>query len=417
MAQSLLVVGGGFSGITTALEAAEVGYEVYIVEKNPFLGGRVAQLNQYFPKLCPPSCGLEIQFQRIKKNPLVHFFTLSELVSVSGGKGNYTVKIKSQPRYVNSNCTACGACTKACQTEVDSEFDFGLGKRKAIYRPNIFSFPMRYVLDKKSCSQEELDKIVKSCPYDAIDLNEEVNEFELNVSAITWATGWKPYDMENLTNLGGGKVPNVISNMQMERLAAPNGPTEGKILRPSDDKEPKRIAFVQCAGSRDENHLPYCSYICCLASLKHAMYVREKYPEAKVDIYYIDLRTPGRYENFLNKVQEDEKVRMIKGKVAEIKDDPVQNKPLVTVEDIFNGVKLEEHYDLVVLATGMQPSVSGEQLPMQLSQDDEGFIVGGQEKGVFPVGCAKNPLDVMTSAETATCAAMKAIQTMVGGNR
>jgi quinone-modifying oxidoreductase subunit QmoA len=417
MAQSLLVVGGGFSGITTALEAAEVGYEVYIVEKNPFLGGRVAQLNQYFPKLCPPSCGLEIQFQRIKKNPKVHFFTLSEVVSVSGGKGNYTAKIKTQPRYVNSNCTACGACAEVCQTEVESEFDFGLGKRKAIYKPHIFSFPMRYVLDKEKCSQEELDKIVKSCSYDAIDLNEELKEFELNVSAITWATGWKPYDMENLTNLGGGKVPNVISNMQMERLAAPNGPNAGKILRPSDDKEPKRVAFVQCAGSRDENHLPYCSYICCLASLKQAMYVREQYPEAEVDIYYIDLRTPGRYEKFLNKVQEDEKVRLIKGKVAEVKDDPVQNKPLVTVEDIYCGVKQEEHYDLVVLATGMQPSVSGEQLPMQMPQDDEGFIVGGEEKAVFPVGCAKNPLDVMTSAETATGAAMKAIQTMVGGNR
>ena len=410
----ILVVGGGFSGISAALEAAEVGHEVYIVEKNPYLGGRVAQLNQYFPKLCPPSCGLEIQFQRIKNNPRVKFFTQAELVSVSGTQGNYEAKIKLSPRYVNENCTACGECSKACSVEVDCEFDLGLGKRKAAYRPNIFAFPMRYVLDKAKCSEAELAKIKQACKYDAIDLADAEKTLSLNVGSIVWATGWKPYDMAKLENLGAGKLANVVSNMQMERLAAPNGPTGGRILRPSDGSEPKRIAFVQCAGSRDENHLNFCSYICCMASLKQVTYIRERYPKADVVIYYIDLRTPGRYQKFQEKVAGDPGLSLVKGKVAKIEENLGSKDPIVTVENITTGIKTEERFDLVVLATGMQPSMAGMSSAAGLPLDEEGFVIGGEEKGIFAAGCAKVPLDVMRSAQTATGAALRAIQTVAG---
>ncbi len=410
---SILVVGGGFAGITAALEAAEVGHEVYIVETNPYLGGRVAQLNQYFPKLCPPSCGLEIQFQRIKNNPKVKFFTMAEVVSVSGGPGAFDVKIKIRPRYVNANCTMCGDCEKAATTTVKNEFDFGVSDRKVAYRTHLFAFPQRYVVDAAACAPGEMDAIKASCPYGAIDPADAEKTLDLQVGAIVWATGWKPYDMEKLTNLGAGKLKNVVSNMQFERLAAPNGPTGGKILRPSDGREPKRIAFVQCAGSRDENHLNYCSYICCMASLKHVTYIREKNPDARVTVYYIDLRTPGRYDNFMQKVAADDKLTLVKGKVAKIVECECQS-PIVTVEDAVTGIKSEEKFDLVVLATGMQPSCAGTKLPVQVPVDEDGFIIGGDDTGVIAAGCAKLPLDVMKTAQTGTGAAMKAIQTVVG---
>jgi quinone-modifying oxidoreductase subunit QmoA len=412
---SILVVGGGFSGITTALEAAEVGHEVFIVEKNPYLGGRVAQLNQYFPKLCPPSCGLEIQFQRIKNHhKRVHFYTMAEVVSVTGKPGDYTAKVKLRPRYVNEKCTCCGECAKAASTSIPNDFDLGLSKRKAAYQPLIFSFPMRYVLEADKCSQEELKDIEAACPYGAIELGDKERTIELNVGSVVMATGWKPYDVSKLENLGGGELSNVVTNMQMERLAAPNGPTKGKIVRPSDKKAPKTVAFVQCAGSRDENHLNYCSYICCMASLKHAAYIREQHPEAQIYIYYIDLRTPGRYDNFMRKVTESDKVHLVKGKVAEVVEDENTRNPIVTVENAVTGIKAKNEFDLVVLATGMQPSVAGEALPVQAPVDEEGFIIGGEEAGVIAAGCAKSPLDVMKSAESGTGAALKAITSVSG---
>ncbi len=409
---SILVIGGGFAGITAALEAAEVGYDVIIIEKNPYLGGRVAQLNQYFPKLCPPSCGLEIQFQRIKNNPRVKFLTLAEVTNVSGSAGDYAVEVKTTPRHVNEKCTNCGKCVEAATTTVESEFDLGVGERKCAYTTHLFAFPQRYVVDAVNASASELAAIKDSCPYDAVDLDETGKTLTYNVGSIVVATGWKPYPLEKLENLGAGKLANVISNMQMERLAAPSGPTNGQIVRPSDGAEPKSIAFVQCAGSRDQNHLNYCSYICCMASLKQLKYVRERYPNAKVTLYYIDLRTPGRYDKFKAMAIDDPNLSLIKGKVAEIVEDANKN-PVLTVENATTGIKGEETFDLVVLATGMQPSFAGQKLPMDIAQDDEGFIIG-EQAGIVAAGCAKLPLDVMKTAQTATGAALKAIQNVVG---
>ena len=411
---SILVVGGGFAGITAALEAAELGYEVYIVEANPYLGGRVAQLNQYFPKLCPPSCGLEIQFQRIKNNPKVKVFTMAEVASISGSAGDYDAKITLNPRYVNEKCTACGKCEEVCTTKVASEFDFGVGTRKVAYKTHPFMFPMRYVLDAANATDSELEKIKEACPYDAVNLDDAAKTLDLKVGAVVMATGWKPYDLANLTNLGGGKLANVVSNMQFERLAAPNGPTNGAIVRPSDGAAPQRIAFVQCAGSRDQNHLNYCSYICCMASLKHVRYLRERYPDAAVTVYYIDLRTPGRYDKFKAVTAVDPKLQLVKGKVAGIVEDAAKN-PIVTVEDAVSGIKTDVKYDMVVLATGMQPSSAGTKLPMNAPVDEEGFVIAGKDSGIIAAGCAKQPLDVMKTAQSGTAAAMKAIQTVVGG--
>jgi len=412
MKKPILVVGGGISGITAAVEAAEVGAEVILIEKEPSLGGRVAQLRYYFPKLCPPNCGLEINYRRIKTNPRIKVYTMTEITEISGEKGNYKVKVIIKPRYVNDNCTACGDCEKVCEGERVSEFDFGLRKTKAIYLPHPMAFPMKYILDKEALAPGDLERIMSACKYNAIDpdMKEETLEFE--VGAIIWATGWKPYDATKLDNLGYGKYVNVITNMQMERLASPWGPTGGKILRPSDQSFPKKVAFVQCAGSRDENHLPYCSYICCLASLKQSLYLAEQDPEAEALIFYIDIRTPGRYEKFLRRAQNEARITFIKGKVAKIEEDPETKDLIVTAEDILSGKKIHERVNLVVLALGMQPSIAGINIK-GLEVDENGFVIS--ENGIIACGCAKIPLDVMTSNETATGAALKAIQTILRG--
>ncbi len=413
---SLMVVGGGIAGLTAAIEAAEVGYEVFIVEKNPYLGGRVVQLNQYFPKLCPPTCGLEINFRRIKDNPRIKVFTLAEVEKVEGGPGSYSVRVRLNPRYVNENCTCCGACTEACQAELPNEFNFGMDKRKGAYLPFEMAFPARYVLAPEIIGTEDAKRCVEACRYGAIDLEMKAKTIDLSVGAIVWATGWEPYDAAKIDTLGFGRYPNIITNMMLERLAAPNGPTRGKILRPSDNKEPQSVAFVQCAGSRDENHLPYCSYICCMASLKHATYIRERIPEAKIYIFYIDLRAPGyRYEKFYKKVKADENVFFIKGKVAEVEQAADNHQITVVAENAVTGEKIRETVDMVVLATGMQPTAAAAKLPAgELKYTEDGFIINDFEKGgMFAAGCANKPADVVSSNQNATGMALKAIQTLV----
>jgi quinone-modifying oxidoreductase subunit QmoA len=410
-----MVVGGGISGLTTALEAAEVGYEVFLIEKNPYLGGRVSQLNQYFPKLCPPTCGLEINFRRIKDNPRIKVLTMAEVEKVEGEPGNYAVTLKVRPRYVNENCTCCGACAEACQTEIDSEYDFGMKKIKAAFLPFNMAFPARYVIDPRIVGGEDGKRAKEACKYDAVDLEMQPKTLNLNVGAIVWATGWVPYDAKKMDNLGFGKHPNIITNMMMERLAAPNGPTQGKVVRPSDGKAPASIAFVQCAGSRDENYLSYCSYICCMASLKQATYVRAQYPETKIYIFYIDLRAPGyRYERFYENIKKDPNVFFIKGKVAEVSEDKATGNITVVAENAVTGEKIQQAVEMVVLATGMQPTAAVNKLPGAVKTTPDGFILNDYTAGgMFAAGCANKPADVVSSNQNATGMALKAIQTLV----
>lgn len=413
MEQKILVVGGGISGLTTAVEAAETGYEVTLIEKNPYLGGRVALLNRYFPKLCPPSCGLEINFKRIRYNPRITFYTLAEIEDISGKEGDYNVAIKLNPRYVNDRCVGCDACREVCPSERPNEANYGMDKTKAVYLPFEQAFPFKYVIDAKYCKDDCKRPCLEACKYDAIDLNQKPETINLKVGSIVLATGWRPYDASKIDNLGFGKAENVITNVMMERLAAPNGPTKGKILRPSDGKEVKTIAFVQCAGSRDENHLPYCSAVCCLASLKQATYIREQYPDSKAFMFYIDIRTPGTaYERFLNKIEEDSNVSLIKGKVAKVSEDAETKDVIVEAEDIHAGSKIKQRVDLCVLATGMVPTARELKLPEEIKYNENGFIVSNNLKGIYAIGCLKDPVDVARSVQEATGAALMAIQSL-----
>ncbi len=411
---NILVVGGGISGLTTAVEAAEAGYNVVLIEKEPFLGGRVARMNKYFPKLCPPACGLEINYRRIKFSDRITFHTLAEVEKITGQPGDYEVTVKAGARYINDKCTGCNACTEVCPVETPNDFNGGLDKRKAAYIYHQQVFPFQYVIDGSVCKKEACAKCKEACKYDAIDFTMKPESFVVKTGAIVLATGWKPYDASKMDNLGFGTSKNIISNVMMERLASQNGPTGGRIVRPSDGKEAKRVAFVQCAGSRDENHLAFCSAVCCLASLKQATYVREQYPDSKAYMFYIDIRTPGTsYERFLNKVREDENISLIKGKVAKVYEDPATGDVIVEAEDILAGKKIKVSVDLCVLATGMQPTVSEMKLPPEVKINENGFVVADStRKGIYAVGCAKDPVDVSKSVQGATGAALKAIQTV-----
>ena len=411
----ILVVGGGISGITTALEAAETGYEVVLIEKRPTLGGRVAGFHQYFPKLCPPTCGLEINYQRLRSSRKIQLHTATEVAGVSGEAGNFTVQLVKSPTYVNEKCVMCDKCTAVCPSDVPSEHDYNMKDTKAIHLPHRMAFPQRYVVERSHCPSG-CTKCVDACAYGAIDLNQGSEEFEINAGSIVVATGWKPYDPNKLTRLGYAQNEDVINNVMMERIAAADGPTGGQITRPSDGKPVQSVAFVQCAGSRDQEHLPYCSSICCLASLKQANYVRQANPDSKVYVFYIDIRTPGKFEGFYSRTREDENIQFVKGKVAKVEKGS-NGKVIVEAEDILRGGKIRVEVDMVVLATGMEPNMKFNGFPGEVIQlDQDGFAPSySQKPGVFAVGVAQGPLDVNSSIQEATGVALKAIQTVQGG--
>jgi len=405
--EPVLVVGAGIAGITTALEAAEAGQPVVLVEREPVIGGRALRMHNYFPKLCPPACGMEINSRRLEKNPRIRVLTQAQVTGAKQVGASWSVTIQRAAEHVNARCTACGDCAKVCPAKVDDPFNFGMRQVPAVRLPFVGAWPRRFVLDRPACPAG-CKKCVEACKVNAINLDAKPTDETLTASAVVFATGWKPYPVDKLDALGGGKLANVIANVQMERLAAVDGPTGGKILRPSDQTPPKRVAFVQCAGSRDVNHLPYCSAVCCLASLKQATYVKQQLKDAEVAIYYIDRRTPGRNEEMLTEVAAMSGVKLVKGKVGKIEGLAGGELRLV-VEDAESARKLDATADLVVLATGMVPSRSAAEDGFGLQHDDDGFGLDSVEQGLFVTGVSRRPEDVAASVRDATGAAARAM--------
>jgi quinone-modifying oxidoreductase subunit QmoA len=408
--QTILVVGGGISGLTAALEAAECGKQVILLEKSPSVGGRVSQLHKYFPKLCVPSCGLEIQYRRLKANKNVRLLTMAEVTQISGEAGNFTVNVKVAPRYVNENCTACGECEKAVGAEFDDEFNYGMKKRKGAYLVSNMAYPQRYVIDPRIVATDDGAKAKAACKYNAVDLEMAEQNLSLNVGAVVWATGWKPYDAAKIQPYGYDRYSNVISNVEFERMLDPFGPTGGKIVRPSDGQTPKNIAFIQCAGSRDQNHLKHCSRICCMATLKQTTYVKEQLGDnCKSTVYYIDIRAIDRIDDFHRKVKEDPNVTFVKSKVANVVAGSGDNVVLKGVDTEGYNRYANEH-DLVVLATGMESTVPAGVLPAGIVINEHNFIDLDSDCGIYGAGCSSDALDVNRAAQNATAAALRAIQ-------
>jgi quinone-modifying oxidoreductase subunit QmoA len=406
--ETILVVGGGISGMTAALEAAETGKQVVLVEKRPYVGGRVTQLYKYFPKLCFPTCGLEINQRRAKMNPNLNIITMAEVTGIKGEAGNYTATVKISPRYVNEHCTACGDCARAVSSEFDDDFNYGMAKRKGAYLPHRMAHPQRYVLDPAIIGTDDAQKAKEACKVNAINLDMQEETIEFKAGAVIWATGWKPYDANKIQPYGYDRIKNVITSVEFERMADPNGPTGGKLLRPSDGKEANSVAFIQCAGSRDKNHLLHCSRICCMASLKQATYPAD---EVDVSIYYIDIRAIDRFEEFYQKVKAKENVKFIKSKVASIVENKENGNPTLHGVDTEGYHRYANEHDLVVLAVGMEPSVDKASFPVEIAINEEGFIEPAPENGgVFAAGCSSDALDVNRAVQHATGAALRAIQ-------
>jgi len=410
--QTILVVGGGISGMTAALEAAECGKQVILVESSATLGGRTAQLYRYFPKLCHPTCGLEINLRRIRANRNVRVHTLAEVTAIEGSAGDYTVNLRIAPRYVNSACTACGECAKAVEATIPNPWNYGMDRMPAAYLPHAMAYPQRFVIDPSIIGTPEADKAKAACRYGAVDLEMQPETLTLKAAAVIWATGWKPYDAAKIQPYGYGRFRNVITSVEFERLADPHGPTRGRIVRPSDGKEAKNVAFIQCAGSRDENHLRHCSRICCMASLKQTQFMREAFGDgAQSTIYYIDIRAIDRFEDFYRKVQADATVKFVKSKVARIEEHRASGDPVLHGVDTEGYKRYASRHDLAVLAIGMEPSVRGSAIPSMMGEDSGGFLVPSLDgAGIFGAGCATNALDVNRAVQSATAAALRAIQ-------
>jgi quinone-modifying oxidoreductase, subunit QmoA len=405
---NLLIVGAGVAGITAAVEAAETGVQVILVEKKAYIGGKVTQFNKYFPKMCPPSCGLEINIRRLRTNPLIKLYTLAEVSNVSGDSGNYKVDIKQKPRFVNDQCTSCGECVSVCPEKRKNDFNYDMDETTSIYIPFENAYPQKYVIDNATCKGSSCNKCVEVCKYKAIDLNEQERIISVDVGSIIWATGWEPYDAQKLDILGYGKFPDVITNVMMERISAANGPTKGEILRPSTKEKVNSVAFVQCAGSRDENHLEYCSSVCCMASLKHTRYIREQNPDAEIHVHYIDVRSNGLLEDFYRNVQNDDKIHFHRGKVAKVFRNDATGKLIVESEDTLTGNLFQVEVDMVVLATGMKPA-SKNLLVDKVLIDEYGFLNSNGD-GTIGCGVLIKPQDVASTVREATGSVLKAIQ-------
>ncbi|MET0054407.1 MAG: heterodisulfide reductase subunit A, partial [Candidatus Thiodiazotropha sp. 6PLUC10] len=327
---------------------------------------------------------------------------------LKGEAGNYTATVKISPRYVNDNCTACGDCAKVVENEFDNEFDYNMGKRKGAYLPHRMAHPQRYVLDPAIIGTDEAQKAKDACKVGAIDLEMQEESIEFSAGAVVWATGWRPYDANKIQPYGYDRIANVITSVEFERMSDPNGPTGGKITRPSDGKEVKSVAFIQCAGSRDKNHLLHCSRICCMASLKQATYPAD---DVDISIYYIDIRAIDRFEDFYQKVKAQDNVKFIKSKVASIVENKENGNPTLHGVDTEGYNRYADEHDLVVLAVGMEPSVDKASFPVDITINEEGFIEPAPENGgVFAAGCSSDALDVNRAVQHATGAALRAIQ-------
>ncbi len=412
----ILVIGGGVAGMTAALEAAELGRDVILVEREPYLGGRVMRMHQYFPKMCPPACGFEINVRRLRQNPRITTYTLATVEEISGDLDNLKARIKVRPRYVVGAHLLDESATDGIDLERANDFNYGMDRTKVLYTPTGHAYPPVPILDLEGVSDADARALAESLPAGSVDLDQVAEEIEVKVRSVVLATGWRPYDVTRLDNLGAGQLPNVITNVMMERLAAHDGPTGGEIVRPSDGRKAENVAFVQCAGSRDVNHLPYCSAVCCMASLKQVRFLREHNPDARATMFYIDIRAVGRLETFYYEMLGDEHVSFVKGKVADISEVPDSGDLTLDVEDTVSGESLHDRFDLVVLATGMVPDIPDLDLPFEMDTDAHGFVAGGEGVELLQsAGCAKRPCDVARTTRDATGAALKAIRSFREG--
>ena len=421
-----LVIGGGVAGIQSALDLADMGFKTYMVERNPTIGGRMGQLDKTFPTLDCSMCILAPKMVDTSKHENIELITYAEVKEVDGYIGNFTVKVEKKPRYVKEeDCTGCGQCQEVCPIEIPNYYDEGVGMVRAAYIPFPQAVPLCATIDKNYCIDCGLCETV--CGPEAIDRNMEPEEIELHVGTIIAATGYDPYDPTEKYEYGYGRYTNVITAMEIERMINASGPTGGHVQKPSDGKEPKRVAFIHCVGSRDEQiGKPYCSRVCCMYSMKNAQLCIDHEPDTEVTCYYMDIRSFGKgFEEFYKTSQEKYGIEFIRGRPAEI----IENDDLtltVRAEDTLLGKVTEYTYDLVVLSVGLEPPKGSNELrqTLGLSRTSDGFYMEAHPKlrpvdtltdGVYIAGVAQGPKDIPDAVAQGSAAASRASIPMAKG--
>ena len=424
LTKKALVVGGGIAGIQAALDIAEAGYQVTLVERTPSIGGRMAQFDKTFPTLDCAACILTPKMVECGSNPSIRILSYAEVEAVSGYVGNFEVKIRRRARSVDmEKCTGCGICYEKCPVKVSSEFEAGMGTRKAIYVPFPQAVPNVPVIDREHCTyylKGRCKLCEKFCQPGAVNFEEQDEILTETFGAIVMATGFDLWDQSALGEYGGGQVPDVISGLQFERLVNASGPTGGKVLRPSDGREPKTVVFVACVGSRDPAHgHPYCSKVCCMYTAKHALLLKEKVPDAKAYIFYMDIRANGKgYEEFVQRVVERYDATYVRGRVSRIY--PLDGHLVVKGADTLLGKPVEVHADMVVLATAMEPRADAKEMARKLgmSTDQDRWFTEAHPKlrpvevltaGVYLAGACHYPKDIPDTVAQASGAAAKVV--------
>jgi heterodisulfide reductase subunit A len=420
-----LVIGGGIAGIQSALDLADSGIHVYLVERTPSIGGRMAQLDKTFPTNDCSMCILAPKMVDLARHPNIELLTYSEVVGVEGTEGNFKVRIKKKPRYVNEKCTGCGVCIEKCilKGKIPSEFNAGVGKRGAAYIPFPQAVPLKATIDAENCIFITKGKCGKSpacadsCEAKAIDFAQKEEEVELNVGSIIVATGYDLFDASQKKEYGYGVYPNVISALEFERILSASGPTGGKVVRPSDGRTPKSVVFINCVGSRDENAKKYCSRVCCMYNVKEALIAKEHEPSIeKRYVLFMDMRSFGKgFEDYYERAKE-EGVIFIRGRASEILE--TQDKGLVVrVENTEKGEIEEINADLVILSPAIVPKVQGIASVLGVNTDENGFYkekdisthpFETQKGGIYVAGCASSPKDIPDSVVQGSGAAAKA---------
>ncbi|KZX11666.1 CoB--CoM heterodisulfide reductase iron-sulfur subunit A family protein [Methanobrevibacter curvatus] len=421
-----MVIGGGVAGIQSALDLADMGFKTYLIERNPTIGGRMAQLDKTFPTLDCSMCILAPKMVDVGKHENIELMTYSQVKEVHGYIGNFTVKVEKKPRYVDEeSCVGCGSCVEVCPIEVPNYFDEGIGMLKAAYIPFPQAVPLCATIDKEYCIECKLcDQI---CERGAVQHDQESEYVDLEVGTIIVATGYDPYDPTEKLEYGYGRHSNVITAMEIERMINASGPTEGHVIVPSDHSTPKRVAFIHCVGSRDEQiGKPYCSRVCCMYSMKNAQLIIDHEPDTEVTLYYMDIRAFGKgFEEFYKNSQEKYGIKFLRGRPAEI----IENNDLtltVRAEDTLLNKVTEYDYDLVVLSVGLVPPEGADELrqTIGLSKSGDGFLMEAHPKlrpvdtltdGVYLAGVSQGPKDIPDAVAQGSGAASRAAIPMVKG--
>ncbi len=425
MVKGILIIGGGISGVQAALDLADAGIKVYLVERTSSIGGHMAQLDKTFPTNDCAMCILSPKLVAAARHPNIELLTNSEVKQVDGEKGNFKVKVIKNPRYVDEEkCVGCGECAAKCPVKVPNEFDEGLGTRKAIYIPFPQAVPLKYKIDKDNCLffKKGVCKVCsKICKADAIDYDQQPVELDLDVASIIVATGYDQMHPQLKREYGYGRLKNVIHTLEFERMLSASGPTGGKVMRPSDNTIPKKIVFIQCVGSRDIHNAEYCSRVCCMYAIKTSVIAKEHEPEIDdISILYMDMRTYGKnFEDYYYRAKDEIGINFIHGRPAEVLEDPETQDLIVKVGRIREEETREIRANMVILCAALVPAKGSDELREMLGieKDNMGFLkekhINGRpcettREGIYMCGCCTAPKDIPDSVAEASAAAAHA---------